>query len=146
MTLYTIGFTQKSAEEFFTSIIKHEIEILIDIRLNNNTQLAGFTKGRDLPYFLEKICNCLYKHEVRFAPNKELLNDYRKGIASWDEYEVKYRKLYVQREMKNYFHENYKDYGKILLMCSEPTPEQCHRRLLAEYIEQDMDNVKIIHI
>ena len=146
MNLYTIGFTKKSAEEFFTFIGQNGIEILIDVRLRNNTQLAGFTKGNDLAYFLKIICNCLYTHEERFAPYKELLDGYKKGIISWDEYEMIYTNLYHKREMGLYFKEKYSQYNKALLLCSEPTPEHCHRRLLAECIRKDRPDVDIIHL
>lgn len=146
MIVYTMGFTKKSAEEFFTLILNNNIKLLIDIRLNNNSQLAGFTKGRDLPYFLKKICDCEYAHEEYFAPDKDLLDGYKKGEISWDEYEIVYQKLYKDRKMGEWFNEKYLNYDKVLLLCTEPTPEKCHRRLLAEYIESDYRDVKIIHL
>ena len=77
MKIYTMGFTQKSAETFFERIKENKIELLIDIRLNNQSQLAGFAKGRDLKYFLDKLCQCGYAHELRFAPEKKLLDEYK---------------------------------------------------------------------
>ena len=146
MNLFTMGFTRKSAEEFFTLIGENHIEILIDIRLRNNTQFAGFTKSNDLAYFLKAICACRYVHEDAFAPNKELLDDYKKQVTSWEKYESIYRSLYLKREMGERFRKNYQRYNRVLLLCSEPTPEKCHRRLLAEYIGQDMENIQIIHL
>ena len=87
MKLYTIGFTQKSAREFFNKIKNNNIDLLIDIRLNNISQLAGFAKGKDLEYFLKEICNCEYAHDDVFAPTKELLDNYRANKVSWKEYE-----------------------------------------------------------
>ena len=136
MNIYTMGFTQKSAEEFFKRITDNQIEILIDIRLNNQSQLAGFSKGKDLQYFLRAISNCGYSHEVKFAPTKELLNDYKKGLKSWEEYVVIYNQLIEQRKMVEYFENKYQKYQNVLLLCSEATPGQCHRRLLAEAIQK----------
>ena len=86
MVVYTMGFTQKSAEDFFELVKKNHISILVDIRLNNQSQLAGFTKGRDLAYFLKEIAGCKYAHDPVFAPTKELLNDYKKGVIDWNGY------------------------------------------------------------
>ena len=82
MQIYTMGFTKKSAEEFFGLLKDNEIEMLIDVRLNNQSQLAGFTKGRDLAFFLRKICKCSYSHEIQFAPTKMILDNYKKQIIS----------------------------------------------------------------
>ena len=93
MKIYTIGFTQKSAKEFFEKIKDNGIELLIDVRLNNVSQLAGFAKGKDLEYFLKEICNCDYVHEIVLAPTKELLDNYRAKITSWLEYEEIFNKI-----------------------------------------------------
>lgn len=146
MEIYTMGFTQKSAEKFFELIKKHKIELLIDIRLNNQSQLAGFTKGRDLQYFLDKICGCAYVHDDIFAPTKEVLSDYKKKAITWDEYVVHYDALLNSRAIVKYFMRYTDGYNKVLLLCSEPTPENCHRRLLAEFLQEKLDEVKIMHI
>lgn len=149
MKLYTIGFTQKSAEYFFESIKKENINLLVDVRLNNNSQLSGFAKGRDLSYFLPKIAACKYVHGLQFAPTKKLLSDYRKGIISWSEYEAVYKQLCDQRNMVDHFMEllnKEKMTDNIVLLCSEHKPTQCHRRLLAEYLAKHIDHVEIHHI
>jgi hypothetical protein len=145
MQVYTMGFTQKSAESFFGLIKKNDIQILIDVRLNNQSQLAGFTKGRDLPFFLREISNCLYSHEIQFAPTKMILDNYKKNVICWSEYEVEYKKLIKRRKVSDIFKEKYEKYEKVLLLCSEPTPEYCHRRLLAEYLEKEL-GYEIKHI
>lgn len=145
MDIYTMGFTQKSAEQFFEKILKNEIEILVDVRLNNQSQLAGFTKGKDLSYFLKKICNCNYDHNVVCAPTKEILQKYKKNEITWEDYEKQYKELIIKRNLANGFREKYKNYSKILLLCSEPTPEYCHRRLLAEYLEKEF-KCNVVHI
>ncbi len=141
-----MGFTKKSAEEFFHLVQNNEIEMLIDVRLNNQSQLAGFTKGRDLTFFLRKICKCSYSHEIQFAPTKLILDNYKKNVICWSEYEVEYNELIKRRRVVDIFKDKYEDkYEKILLLCSESTPEKCHRRLLAEYLEKELGCV-IKHI
>lgn len=149
MKIYTIGFTKKSAEEFFESIQKAHIHLLVDVRLNNNSQLSGFAKGRDLAYFLPRLASCKYIHGLRFTPKRELLSDYRKGVLSWNAYEVAYRELCEKRDMANYFtsllqKEQVTD--DIVLLCSEHEPVQCHRRLLAEYLADQLGDVEVHHI
>lgn len=145
MDIYTMGFTQKNAEEFFEKILKNKIEILVDVRLNNQSQLAGFTKGKDLAYFLTKICNCKYEHNIACAPTKEILQQYKKNEISWETYEKQYNELVIKRQLANSFNEKYANYNRVLLLCSEPTPENCHRRLLAEYLQKEI-KCNIIHI
>lgn len=147
MTLYTIGFTQKTAEQFFQLIKKHGIELLIDIRLNNKSQLAGFTKGEDLRFFLKEICNCQYEYCAEFAPTKDILDRYKKGKINWDEYVSEYIPLMKSRKAPEKFIKRYSGTTKVCLLCSEPTPEQCHRRLFAEMVEASAPNeISVIHI
>ena len=150
MRLYTIGFTKKTAQQFFDIIIAEEIDLLLDIRLNNKTQLAGFTKGDDLIYFLKEICNCAYEHKLEFAPTKDILDDYRDKKNSWSSYEQRYRELIQQRnyndEICDKFCESYSQYKNIVLLCSEPLPDKCHRRLAAEAIIESNPDVYIKHL
>ena len=146
MKIFTMGFTQKSAEQFFGLVSSNEIELLIDVRLNNQSQLAGFTKGRDLEFFLNKICNCKYEHNIIFAPTKEILNDYKKQQITWEEYVVQYNLLIENRNVEKVFVKKYTEFNKILLLCSEATAENCHRRLLAERLKNCVANVDIIHL
>ena len=139
MHIYTMGFTQKTAAQFFEKIMKNNIQIVIDVRLNNQSQLAGFTKGEDLEYFLKVICNCLYVHETKFAPTKEILSSYKNGKIDWEKYVVEFDKLIVSRKMADYFEKQYEKYNNVLLLCSESTPQNCHRRLLAESFSQGKD-------
>jgi len=142
--LFTIGFTKKSAAEFFDLLTKSNVKKIIDTRVSNNSQLAGFAKGRDLEYFANAIGGMNYKHEIEFAPTKELLSKYRKKEMSWEEYEVEYLNLLDMRKVKSKvevekLHEN-------CLLCSEHTAEKCHRRLLAEYFQAATNDVEIIHL
>ena len=146
MTVFTIGFTQKTAKQFFEIIKKNKIDLLIDIRLNNKSQLAGFTKGNDLAFFLKEICNCKYEYRVDMAPTKELLNGYKKGAFDWKEYEKKFIPLIQQRSVADNFVKKYCKYENICLLCSEREPTYCHRRLVAEEIANKNPDIQIIHI
>lgn len=147
MTIYTIGFTQKPAKEFFELIKKNNINILLDIRLNNKSQLAGFTKGEDLRYFLSEICQCEYKHCLEYAPTKAILDDYKKKNITWSEYEKQYTALMNERANYIHFTNEFGSYANICLLCSENTPEQCHRRLIAEMIANTAsEQIQLKHI
>jgi len=145
MDIYTMGFTQKSAETFFKNIINNKIDILVDVRLNNQSQLAGFTKGKDLAYFLRALCDCDYDHNTIYAPTKEILQAYKKEEITWEEYEVRYNELINRRRVAFDFKKDYEQYSRVMLLCSELTPECCHRRLLAEYLVKELGG-KIVHI
>ena len=146
MFLYTIGFAKKSAENFFTLIDKNAINILIDVRLFNSTQLSGYARGRDLKYFLKKICDCEYEHCIEYAPTEELLNNYRNRLISWHEYARKYNELIIKRNAVDYFLKRFGHYVSVCLFSSEATPEQSHRRLLAEMIKARENNTMICHL
>jgi uncharacterized protein (DUF488 family) len=143
--LYTIGFTKKTAEQFFELLKEKQVKKLIDIRINNSSQLAGFAKGGDLDYFVRQICGIDYKHIIDFAPTKDLLSDYQKKIVDWAEYQKIYRKLIENRKISQKYKVN--TFDGACFLCSEETPEQCHRRLLVEYFKEiSLDEVKIVHI
>lgn len=146
MVLYTLGFTQKSAQQFFELIKSNNIDMLVDIRLNNKSQLAGFTKGDDLRYFLDKICNCKYRHCIEYAPTKDILGNYKKKVISWDEYVTQYIPLMQKRDAVQKFVEEFGDYKSVCLLCSEPTPINCHRRLLSEMIVAECPGITVKHI
>ena len=144
MEIFTIGYTKKSAKRFFDSIKTNRIDVLIDIRLYNSSQLAGFSKSRDLQYFLEQICGCNYVWAPQFAPTAELLNNYKNVSITWIEYEKVYDELLRIRDNLDFF-EGF--FGKrICLLCAEETPYQCHRRLLAEKIKGTYKDVFLKHL
>jgi len=143
MNIFTIGFSQKSAEDFFKKLQENKVEKLIDIRLNNKSQLAGFANAKHLPYFL-KLHNIKYEYKPELAPSKDLLNNYKKKTINWNEYIEIYNKLLIDRDiLKNI---NIDDFNNSVLLCSEVTAEQCHRRLIAEYLKDNFDNIKIKHL
>lgn len=143
MTLYTIGFSQKSAEEFFKILKTNNIIRLIDIRLNNKSQLAGFANVRHLLYFL-KIHDIEYLYRPDFAPSKELLNGYKDKSISWKEYEILYNEILIKRNIIEKI--DWVIFENSVLLCSEPTADKCHRRLLAEYLAQKNNEIKIKHV
>lgn len=146
MILFTMGFAQKDAEQFFKKISDNKIDLLIDVRLNNKSQLAGFTKGNDLKYFLKVICNCGYIHLLEFAPTKEILDAYRKKEIDWAQYEERFVSLLESRKCTENFTERFKDYNNVCLLCTEPQADMCHRRLVAEAVSMHNDGVKVKHI
>ena len=142
--LYTIGCAKKTAREFFTTLKQNQIRRLIDVRLNNISQLAGFTKKKDLEYFLKEICDITYLHKTDFAPTKDMLDGYKKKEISWQVYEEKYLDLLAQREVSEKI--GHDELNMSCLLCSEPKPDHCHRRLLAEYLRDAKSNVIIKHL
>lgn len=146
MIIFTIGFAQKSAEKFFQILKENNVECLIDVRLNNVSQLAGFTKSKDLQYFLKTIIDADYIHNIKYAPTKDILDDYKKNKISWLEYEIKYRKLIESRKIEQIFKNDIKNYNNVCLLCSEPLPQNCHRRLLAEYLKKQFNKVEVKHL
>ena len=145
MEIYTIGFTQKSAAEFFGLLRRAGIRRLIDVRLNNTSQLAAFAKRDDLEYFLAEICGADYHHEPMLSPTKEILDAYKKREIAWDEYEARFLDLLVEREVEQTVDRRLFDVPAVLL-CSEPTAEHCHRRLVAEYLAEQWGGATITHL
>ena len=144
MKLFTIGFTKKDAKTFFGLLMKNNVKTVIDIRLNNHSQLAGFTKGNDLSYFLEKIAGIGYVYFIQAAPEESLLKKWQKGEISWPEYETAYKEMLVRRNVIDKIDKKILENG--CLLCSEPTAEQCHRRLFAEYLKSKLPELEIVHI
>ncbi len=145
MEIYSIGFTQKSASEFFGALKTHGIERLLDVRLNNTSQLAGFAKQADLPYFLREICGAAYEHEPLLAPTQEILDAFKKHKGSWDAYTEAYLALIRSRGVETALSkESFQK--KTVLLCSEPTADQCHRRLALEYLQEHWKDVIIRHL
>ena len=145
MEIYSIGFTQKSASEFFGTLKAHGIERLLDVRLNNTSQLAGFAKQADLAYFLREICGAAYEHEPLLAPTQEILDAYKKQKGDWDVYEKEFTALMTSRSIESAIDkESFK--RKTVLLCSEPTAEHCHRRLVLEYLQKHWQGVTIRHL
>lgn len=146
MNLYTIGFTQKNAEEFFGLLRENGVRRLIDIRLKPGGQLSAFARKEDLPYFLRKLCDgCDYIHLPELAPTKEVLKDYRNDF-DWSRYVERFERLMNERSIPHTLDRSLFESAACCLLCSEATPEQCHRRLVAERIAAHWPDVNIIHL
>ncbi|MBL7152833.1 MAG: DUF488 domain-containing protein [Phycisphaerae bacterium] len=143
-TIFTIGFAKKNAREFFTILKEASVTNVIDIRLNNVSQLAGFTKKQDIEYFLREIADVAYLHKPELAPTKEILDAYKKKDIDWPEYERQFRQLLTERRIEDAITQQLAN--KACLLCSEPTSEKCHRRLVAEYLREHWPNVEIVHL
>ncbi len=145
MEVYTIGFTRKTAEEFFGLLKKAGIRRLLDVRLNNSSQLAAFSKKEDLRFFLRELCSAEYVHEPLLAPTQEMLDAYKKRGGDWDDYEILFRDLMQEREIeKNISPELFS--VPTVLLCSEATAEHCHRRLVLEYLQEHWNTLEVIHL
>ena len=145
MEIHTIGFTKKTAEQFFTLLKDAKIARLMDVRLKNVSQLAGFAKREDLKYFLREICGCEYLHEPLFAPTQEMLDQYKKRKGSWPEYEQRFLALMADRRVEEKIDPSLFSVPTALL-CSEPTAEHCHRRLVLDYLRTKWSNISVRHL
>ncbi|WP_302252708.1 DUF488 family protein [uncultured Alistipes sp.] len=146
ITLYTIGFTKKSAQRFFDLLKRAKIKKLVDIRINNSSQLAGFAKGNDLQFFVKEICNAEYEHITDLAPTKQLLKDYTDKIIDWNGYVRIFTKLLEDRRIASKY--KIQQFDNTCFLCTEDSPEQCHRRLVVEYLKNKNpeEEVRIIHL
>ncbi|MBF0468548.1 MAG: DUF488 domain-containing protein [Desulfamplus sp.] len=144
MNIYTIGFTKKKAEYFFNALKNSGVKRIVDVRLNNVSQLAGFAKKDDLKYFLKTICDIEYIHFPELAPDKEILDTFKKKKGDWETYQDLFNKLIKERQVD-------KKYSGIILdgdcfMCSEDKPDNCHRRLVLEYLQKCWGEITVRHI
>lgn len=144
MKIFTIGFTKKSAEQFFRRLKQPGLERIVDTRLNNVSQLAGFTKKEDLRFFLREICHIDYVHLPELAPTQDILDAYKKNGGDWSTYERQFLALMAKRRVAETVDKKLLAGG--CLLCSEATPEHCHRRLVAEYLREKWGDVDIQHI
>jgi uncharacterized protein (DUF488 family) len=142
--LFTIGFTKKSAQDFFTKLKEVGVLRVLDVRLNNSSQLAGFTKKENLEFFLHAISGIGYAHLPELAPTQDILTAYKKEKGDWPLYETQFMKLMRERKIEETTPRKLVDGG--CLLCSEDTPEHCHRRLVAEYLAEKWGNVEIVHL
>jgi uncharacterized protein (DUF488 family) len=144
VTIFTIGFTKKSAQQFFSLICSSGAKRVVDVRLNNVSQLAGFSKRDDLEYFLRQICGVGYLQQPELAPTRELLAEYRKRKGDWQTYERGFLELMRQRRIEELIPRHVIEDG--CLLCSEDQPHHCHRRLVAEYLRDRWGDVEIVHL
>lgn len=144
MRVFTIGFTKKPAQRFFRLLSESGAKRVVDVRLNNVSQLSGFAKRDDLKYFLDDICGMEYVHLPELAPTKEILDDYRKHGGDWETYEARFRDLMRERRIEEKIGRETVEDG--CLLCSEDKPHRCHRRLVAEYLNECWGGIEIAHL
>ena len=143
MKLFTIGFTKSTAQRFFERLKKSGTKSLLDVRLNNVSQLAGFAKRDDLSYFTSQICGIRYQHITALAPTQAILDEYKKNGGAWDLYAEKFLDLMAKRQIEGIDRAQL-DGG--CLLCSEDKPHHCHRRLVAEYLREKWGDIEIEHL
>jgi len=143
MKLFTIGFTKSTAERFFSRLSAAHVKTLVDVRLNNVSQLAGFAKRENLKYFAKSLCDIEYAHVLQLAPTQDILDDYKKSNGAWSVYAEKFLNLMALRKIEN-IDRTRLDGG--CLLCSEDKPHHCHRRLVAEYLQSKWGDVEIEHL
>ena len=144
MKLCTIGFTEKSAADFFGRLKGAGVRRILDVRLKNNGQLAGFSKRDDLDFFTREILGGEYVHLPELAPTQEMLDEYRKGKKGWENYERRFRELMRERAIEKQVDPKLIEGG--CLLCSEDKPHLCHRRIVAEYLKDAWGDVEIVHL
>ena len=144
MKVYTIGFTKTSAESFFSRLKKGGVRKVVDVRLNNVSQLAGFAKKSDLRYFLNVICGIEYEHRPELAPTQDMFDAYKKQRGEWSAYEARFLDLMVHRRIEDAIPRGALE--EACLLCSEDKPHQCHRRLVAEYLLEKWGDIEIQHL
>jgi uncharacterized protein (DUF488 family) len=141
--IFTIGFTKTSAENFFRRISNNNVKKILDVRLNNVSQLAGFAKRDDLKYFAKEISGASYQHLISLAPQQGMLDAYKKEKGEWNKYEQEFMVLMRKRRIENL---DKSIFDGACLLCSEDTPHYCHRRLVAEYLKDAWGNVEVVHL
>ena len=145
MKLYTLGFTKKSAKTFFDLLREHRVGRLVDVRLRPDGQLAGFAKREDLAYFLAELAACDYRHLVALAPTDDILADYRQD-RDWDRYVRRFEALMDERGVPQTLDRDLFTERACCLLCSEATPDRCHRRLVAERLARHWSGVEVVHL
>jgi uncharacterized protein (DUF488 family) len=143
--IYTIGFGKKTAPEFFGALRQHGIKRCVDVRISNTSQLAGFTKRSDLPFFLQELCGADYLAEPLLSPTLDLMRGFRQGRTDWSDYERGYLALLAERKVEDRLDRRIFDAPSVLL-CVEPTPEHCHRRLIVDYLQRKWGDVTVEHL
>ena len=145
MEIYTTGFTRKTAEQFFEELTSAGIRRVLDVRLRNASQLSGFTRGVDLPYFLDRLAGAKYDHPIQLAPTSELLDAYRRRQIPWDQYAERFVELIRERRVEEMLSPD--EFAEpTVLLCSELKPEHCHRRLVAEYLKSRWPDINVRHL
>ena len=143
--VHTIGYTRKSLERFIRLLQEAGVDAVIDVRLRNTSQLAGFSKRDDLAFLLRQGFSIEYEHRPDLAPTPEIRDAYRDD-GDWPAYEVAFNELLVQRQATEIGRDLLAKYERPCLLCAEPTAERCHRRLVAEWWAGRLPGVEVKHL
>jgi uncharacterized protein (DUF488 family) len=143
MGVTTIGFTKTTASKFFERLKTHGVKKVIDVRLHNSSQLAGFAKAQDLSYFLKEICKVTYIHQPILAPTDEILKAYKRDKGDWGTYQRLFLDLMAERRIESRLSPEM--FNGSCLLCSEATPHHCHRRLVCEYLNDKWNGSLDVH-
>jgi uncharacterized protein (DUF488 family) len=146
MEIFTIGFAQTPAAEFFGKLKRAGVRRLVDVRLNNTSQLAAYAKRDDLAFFLRAICDADYEHEPLLAPTQEMLDAYKKHKGSWQAYEERFLRLMADRHIEQHLDRGRFESLPTALLCSEHSAEHCHRRLVLEYLGSKWPTIVPVHL
>lgn len=145
VSVSTIGFTKTNASNFFGRLIGADVRLVIDVRLNNTSQLAGFAKADDLPYFLSKLGGISYVHKPELAPTDAMLREYKKQKGDWAQYAQRFLSLMESRRIDQKLRPDMFD--NACLLCSEDKPHHCHRRLVCDYLNGKWgETLKVRHL
>ena len=145
MQIHTIGFTKKPASEFFELLRAAKVRRVLDIRLNNVSQLAGFAKRDDLAFFVKELLSGEYVHETRLAPTQEMIDKYRKHRDTWKEFELAFTELMRKRRVEDIL-DRASFSTPTVLLCSEATADRCHRLIVADYLGKEWGDVHAVHL
>lgn len=141
----TIGFTQTTARGFFERLKAAQVRAVIDVRLHNTSQLAGFAKADDLAFFLGEIGGMTYRHEPLLAPSDDILKAFKRDKGDWRVYETRFLDLMAERRIEARLKPDL--FEGACLLCSEATPHHCHRRLVCEYLNRKWDGrLRVRHL
>jgi uncharacterized protein (DUF488 family) len=143
--IFTIGFTKRTATEFFGELERARIEHLVDVRLSNTSQLAGYTKRGDLEFFLERVGGISYRHEPLLSPTRELFDDRKRRRVGWQEFEKRFRRLMVERRVEDRIDPSWFR-GRTVLLCSEASADECHRSIVADYLANAWGGTEVTHL
>lgn len=144
-TVYTIGYERRPLSQLIGALRAAGVDAVIDIRLRNTSQLAGYTKRDDLAFLLQEGFGIAYEHHPELAPTDDILDAYRRD-EDWEVYQARFRPLLADRQAEQTGHDILARYRTVCLLCSEPTADRCHRRLVADYWAEQIPSLRVVHL
>ncbi len=138
MNLFTLSAYETTAEQFFETLKKQKADLVLDVRLRNTNQLCGFTKEKDLAYFVHNIAGAQYVHDLLFAPDSDLLDVYTKHVIDWNGYRQAYLSEMEERNARSVFAQKYQQYASICILGTATSHRRSHSEALLEYLEKEV--------